>query len=417
MLRRDDEFVFHSFGRDGNKSFYFRYDDLYGKKTETYIETITFPDSLPELAPLHSSILFNLHLMLGISYWKLHCSRTIRIETGSLTREQALFWNTVYTKGLGEFFYRNNIDFRNLVIFPFDLDKKAPAKLSMRLKKGNRNRAERSLVFIGGGKDSIVTIEQMKKSGKEFIGFILDTNDNSSFVQEVARHADITFVVIKRKVDSILLSKNKNHYYGHVPFSAILSWLGYFYASLYGYEYVVASNEKSSNEGNVEYHGLVVNHQWSKSFEYEKLFQLYARSYLSLDITYFSLLRSLNEFQISGIFASYERYDAIITSCNRNFTLNGKNKKSRWCGECSKCVFTFLMFAVFMKKERLLRMFGKNLLNDKKLLPIYKELLGMSKHKPFDCVGTATECKTAFLLLKKRDSYRNDYIVHNLIVS
>lgn len=65
-----------------------------------------------------------LHLILGISYYKLYCPKEIKVGSYALTKSQAEFWNTIYTKGLGEFFYKNNIDFRGLINFPYDDSRK-----------------------------------------------------------------------------------------------------------------------------------------------------------------------------------------------------------------------------------------------------------------------------------------------------
>ena len=113
-----------------------------------------------------SSALQTLSLILGISYYKLFCPKEIRLDGFSLSPEQAKFWNAVYTKGLGEFFYRNKIDFRGLINFPSSEGKNiTPQKMA---------KTGKSLVLWGGGKDSIVTAELFKKAGKNFALFSLN---------------------------------------------------------------------------------------------------------------------------------------------------------------------------------------------------------------------------------------------------
>ena len=81
---------------------------------------------LPEMEVLQveeellERILFNLHLIVGISYYKAYCPREIEVKSGVLCEAEADFWNKLYTQGLGEFFYQNEIDFRDLVKFPFE---------------------------------------------------------------------------------------------------------------------------------------------------------------------------------------------------------------------------------------------------------------------------------------------------------
>mgnify|MGYP003310119577 CR=1 FL=1 len=61
-------------------------------------------------------------------------------------------------------------------------------------------------------------------------------------------------------------------------------------------KYIVVSNEASANEGNIA--GTTINHQYSKSYEFEKDFNGYLQTYLCEKMQYFSLLRCMHEFQI-----------------------------------------------------------------------------------------------------------------------
>ncbi len=85
-----------------------------------FTETIELPPDMPfngndpDLEPA----LFALHLIGGISYYKTCLPKTIEIRSGGLTSSQTSFWNDVYENGLGEFFFRNDIDFRGLIHFP-----------------------------------------------------------------------------------------------------------------------------------------------------------------------------------------------------------------------------------------------------------------------------------------------------------
>src|SRR5690348_14707294 len=116
-------FVGHSFDKQTGKAT-FSYKLTTSQKTYAFTETVLFPVSRVEWNNVSEEAiktnLDNLLLILGISYWKLLCPKNIQLQTISLNHEQAIFWETVYTKGLGEFFYKNNIDFIGLVRFPFD---------------------------------------------------------------------------------------------------------------------------------------------------------------------------------------------------------------------------------------------------------------------------------------------------------
>src|SRR5581483_7845552 len=133
-----------------------------------------------------------------------------------------------------------------------------------------------------------------------------------------------------------------------------------FTALLYHYSYVVVGNEHSSNFGNLLYQGETINHQWSKSFEFEQLFSQYTKTFLTPDINYFSLLRNFYEIRIVKLFARYKKYFRYFSSCNKNFSSKGPAPKTLWCGQCAKCVFVFTLLSAFLPKKELISMFGKN---------------------------------------------------------
>jgi len=155
------------------------------------------------------SILF---LIAGISYYKTYCPKVIDLGEYKLTKEQASFWNKVYTKGLGEFFYVNKIDYRGLIKFSYDKDYIVkPVKVKM----GNR-----SLVPLGGGKDSIVAMEMLKKQSNQFDVYSLR---DLAISREVAKVAGKDLRVIKRELSSNLF-KLRGVYNGHIPFFGLYSF-------------------------------------------------------------------------------------------------------------------------------------------------------------------------------------------------
>ena len=111
-----------------------------------FVDKVILPEAIPQtVSPdLLDAVLQPLHLMLGISYWKMFCPKEIKVLSCQLSAEQAAFWNTVYTRGLGEFFYRNELDFRGLISFPVSQD--------ARPKPIHFSPQNRSLVGVAGGK-------------------------------------------------------------------------------------------------------------------------------------------------------------------------------------------------------------------------------------------------------------------------
>lgn len=398
-------FIFEGYNlnlKGGKASFNYSIRDQNQKVS--FIEKISFPPVANEVPQaLTKSLLDNLMIILGISYWKLYCPKEIVIESNFLTKEQANFWNTVYTKGLGEFFYKNNIDFKGLVQFPFIENTPKPVSFL---------RKDRSLLGLGGGKDSIVAVELLKAQNKDFDLFTVGT---SQIQKEVARVIGKKPIVITRELDSKLfeLNKEKQAYNGHIPISTIYAFLGIMAGIFYDYQNFIVGNEKSANYGNVEYLGEIINHQWSKSEEFEKLFSEYIKKFITADILYSSSLRNMNELEVTKEFVKYPKYFKVFSSCNRNFKIlrSAQDDNALWCGKCAKCLFVFTLLAAFLPKRQVLDIFGENLFEDKSLLDLFKELLGLKDVKPFECVGTPEEVKEALNKILEKGEFVDSFLM------
>lgn len=396
---QDARFLFKRYDADiekGEVLFHYQIREI---RTIDFTEKIYFPPVASQIPTiLLKSILNNLMLILGISYWKTYCPKEIIIEGNFLTKEQAKFWNIVYTKGMGEFFYKNKIDFRGLVNFPFVENAQNPISFP---------RKNRILLGLGGGKDSIVTAELLKSENKDFGLFTVGTSVIQEGVADVIGKKPI---LIKRELDSKLfeLNKEKGAYNGHIPISVIYAFLGLLASVLYDYSSVVVGNEKSANYGNVEYLGEVINHQWSKSEEFEKLFQDYIKTFITPSISYSSSLRNMNELEVTKEFVKYPKYFKVFSSCNNNFKILRSSQndiRSKWCGKCAKCLFVFTSLAAFVPKKEVLDIFGKNLFEDKPLLKTFRELLGLENFKPFECVGTPDEMREALSKIAQKKEF------------
>jgi len=392
-------FVFDSFFLDKNKGeirFCYKLDNKHG-----FTEILKLKDEIINWKKVDNEALnrtlFNLHLIIGISYWKTFCPKKIIINSGVLSKDEALYWNKAYTIGMGEFYYKNIIDFRGLVKFPYENKRSVPVRLKMK---------NRTLAPLGGGKDSIVTAEILKKNGYDFTLFSLG---DSRIQEETAKIVGKKRMIFERVVDKKLF-RLKNAFNGHIPISLIYSFSALLASVIYNYKYIVFSNEQSANFGNVKYLGKTINHQYSKSLEAETDFYNYVHNFITPDIDSFSLLRPFSELKISRLFSAHEKYFSHFSSCNQNFKLNKKTKK-RWCGKCPKCAFTFSQLSAFLPKKDLIKIFGKNLYNDQTLLNLYLELLGEKNVKPFDCVGTPGEVKAAMLFAEEKNEFADNYII------
>jgi len=339
------------------------------------------------------NLVFHLGLMEIPSYWKATCSPEIIIKAGSLNREQIRWWKDLIMNGMGQFFYENKIPFQSpKIISPVRINKYTGVELFIQKEGGY-------LVSVGGGKDSVVTLEILKKTKKELSSFSLNPTRAAQKIMAVAGCKNP--IIVRRKIDEKLLELNRQGFLnGHTPFSAYLAFLSVLVAVIFGQKYIAFSNERSSNEGNVEYLGKTINHQWSKSFEFEQKFRKYSKKYLAKNIEYFSFLRPLYEIQIAKLFSKFPKYFPAFLSCNVAYqTASGTKKPTKkWCGNCPKCLFVFATLYPFTDEKKLIKVWGKNLFENKELSPTMQELMGERKFKPFECVGTKKESRVAFYL-------------------
>ena len=333
-----------------------------------------------------NSIIFRLGIIELISYYKCVCPKNIVIESGYIDEEEQAWFKKLFFNGLGEFFYVNNIKVNEDELFNFIIK---GDKINI---EDNNYKGYGNLIPVGGGKDSNVTLELLKKY------------DNKCFVINPKQvHIDCMkdqeYYAVKRTIDKNLLELNKLGFLnGHTPFSAIVAFTSYLVAYLTNRKYIVLSNEGSANEPTVI--GTNINHQYSKTFDFEKDFYSYTKKYFKLDINYFSLLRPIKEIQIAYLFSKYKEYHKIFRSCN----VGSKEKPWRWCCNCPKCLFVYIILEAFMTKEEVVEIFGENMLDNKNLEHYFLELIGKSETKPFECIGTIDEVKYAMNRIIKKDT-------------
>lgn len=330
------------------------------------------------------NLIFHIGLVELVSYWKATCSKNVIIKAGYINKEQIEFFKKLYFYGLGELFYTNGItpnydDFINIKCELKEQNIEIPNYV------GNGN-----LIPIGGGKDSNVTLEIMKSDFEDNLCFIINPKQVTLSCAQTAGYSNEKIVTVKRTIDKNLIELNKQGFInGHTPFSALVAFLSYFNAYITGKKYILLSNESSANESNVD--GTKINHQYSKTYEFECDFNEYTKKYFKIDIKYFSLLRPLSEYQIAMLFSNYEKYHKIFKSCN----VGSKKEPWHWCCSCPKCLFVYIILSPFLYKEKLIEIFGEDLFEKEDLLDTFIELTGYGKTKPFECVGTYEEVRYA----------------------
>jgi hypothetical protein len=349
--------------------------------------------------------LFAMHLAGGVSYYKAFCPNNIMVRSGDLDAQQAEFWNTFYTHGLGEFFYQNKLDFRGLINFPV-------TKNTAEMLPKTTVKPTKTLLPFGGGKDSIVTMQLLQRHGIRPTIFRLRAH---KYIDELADLTDLPRITVERQLDPLLFTlNNQGAYNGHVPITGYITFLSIVVALLSGHNSIAFSNERSADYGNVDYLGMTVNHQWSKGIEAEKLVTDYIQNFVTNNVLYLNPLRPLSELKIAQMFASYPAYFAHTTSCNQNWLMLDKNPhQGAWCGHCYKCCFIFALYAAMLPGATVVKMYGKNLFEDETLLHMFRQLWGAEGIKPFDCVGTPDEMRAAMYLALKKPEFAETPIGHN----
>ncbi|MFT3761832.1 MAG: UDP-N-acetyl-alpha-D-muramoyl-L-alanyl-L-glutamate epimerase [Pseudoxanthomonas sp.] len=344
-----------------------------------------------------------LHLIAGVSYYKAATPAEIRIESYGVDADTAEFLETVYENGLGEFAYRNGLSLRGRIKFPVGA---ASAATDTAPTLGLR---EHALVAIGGGKDSLVSIEALRAAG---VGQTVTWIGGSQLIAACAARTGLPTLNIGRALAPELFELNRQGAYnGHIPVTAVNSAIMVLAALLHDADQVVFSNERSASYGSLIPGTGEVNHQWSKGWAFESALGDYVQRRIAADLRYYSLLRPFSELAVARQFAKNTHYDAHFSSCNRNFHILGERPANRWCGMCPKCHFVFLALAPFMPKPRLVGIFGRNLLDDPEQAAGYDALLEYRDHKPFECVGEGRESRAAMAALGDRPEWKEDALV------
>jgi len=387
MPKNFETFIFDDFSFDKEtKKLEFKYaldDKIF------FIETIYFNFEIdPNFSEeAFQNAAFGAFVMSGISYFKTFIPPQIIFHNHSLSPAQKDFFTKIYENGLGEFFYQNEISPHGKINFPSS-DRETT---SVSIKK-----LEGSLVAFGGGKDSIVTAEILKSESEGFKTFCIGNFPN---LHKAAAKLGVENLQIRRELSPTLFELNKSGAFnGHIPISSILAFLGVCAAILQNKKNIIFSNEHSANEVTIEVDGQKINHQYSKTIEFEKDFQTYLRDFISPDLDYFSFLRPLSELKIAEIFTTkfFDKWQNDFSSCNRNFRISNQNQRFSWCGECPKCAFVALIFAPFLSREKLCYLFhGENLFAKPELRKTFNQLLGLEETKPFECVGEVAESRQA----------------------
>jgi UDP-N-acetyl-alpha-D-muramoyl-L-alanyl-L-glutamate epimerase len=356
-----------------------------------------------------------LHFAAGVSYAKTTLPNDLVHQT-ILSDGEAQFFSSMYQAGLGELAHNNKIDISQKLAFKHRTD----VNLIPRAPLPYRPWCSNPILPFGGGKDSCVSFELLKATGSNPI--ITWVGEHEHIRSTAKTLVGTPSLEIQRILDPQLFQLNEaGAYNGHVPVTGILAFALLVSAAINGSNSVVMSNERSASEPSMVLQSwnsemstletsvkVPVNHQYSKSFEFEKAIQELLETHIVGAPRYYSLLRPLSELQICRLFANYKAYHPLFSSCNRSFTINATPQQANWCGNCAKCAFVYLALAPFVSRAELLAIFGVNLFAQNELSSTFYELCGFDGHKPFECVGEVEEARLAVLLLLKHPEWMQE---------
>lgn len=353
--------------------------------TETYTFDFLFADY--DQAALERACLLT-YLMAGVSYYKTFLPKKIDLGNHPVDEKTAEFLATTYQKGLGEFFYVNQLD--PLTPIPFKANENALTPV--------KNTGWGEMIGLGGGKDSLLSVELLRERQPATW-----SAGHRKQLEPLVQSIGLEHFWVERVWDRKLLDLNKlGALNGHIPISAVLACVGVVTAILGGKRDIVVSNEQSANEPTLEYMGQPINHQYSKSSAFEKDFQELISHHFGDTVRYYSLLRPYSELQIAEMFSrsGFAKYKGVFSSCNQAYT--HQSAGLYWCGVCPKCAFVFLALTPFVARSELESLFGKNMLTDPTVEPLYRQLLGIEGEKPLECVGEILESRAAMQLAKQQ---------------
>lgn len=345
-----------------------------------------------------------LHLLAGVSYLKSTLPATLR--TGPISDAVHDLMDAVLTDGLAELAWIADVDLTDHFQLPTPTSVATPATTV--------DATNGPLVPVGGGKDSIVSIETVRQLGPTLFA----VNPRGPIIRTI-EHAQLPAVTVTRRLDPVLFDLNdRGAVNGHIPVTAIVSAGAVLAAVAGGHRAVLLSNERSADQATVTTDdGRQINHQWSKTTTFERAFAAIVTNEVASDVAYLSLLRPLSELEIGRRFTAARTpaglpWDSIFNSCNRAFHLRGQRRE--WCGQCPKCHFVFLALAPFMGRDRVTAIWGRNLLADHELTGDFADLAGIGDHKPFECVGEEEESAASLAWLAAQPEWADDVVLHAL---
>lgn len=317
-----------------------------------------------------------LAFIASLSYWKAAIPPEIDVDDLPLEGTSHRVWDRFVRESFGEFCYRNDIrEARDAPdAFVRVRGVKTPDRTAVWEGTGP------PLVLYSGGKDSLALVEAHRRAGTPFWQFLYNPSPRH-LTRAGSTGADRTFTA-HRTIDPTLLELNDTGFLnGHTPYSAYLASVATLVATFTGAQSTQAANTRSDDEPNLRWGPWHINHQWTKSVDFEEFFRTQTAA-MGLP-PYVGAFRPLYELQLLA--ASDNR---SFTSCNR---AQARRMTQEWCGRCAKCAWVHLAVAALDGLSAATTLIGSNPLTDPEMASTYREMLGATDARPFECTGTIAE--------------------------
>jgi hypothetical protein len=316
-----------------------------------------------------------------------------------VTEEFLALWQQIYEGVWAQWRYENDLPgYRGPELaHPVAESRSDPASIHL------DHPGSRSLLFCGGGKDSLLCAKLLEEIGEPFdsLAHSHSIYGDGGFQHELIdglldhcapqrRHRlwiedDFLGVVEPREfgVESITAAETPSGLFLSLPI-----------ALAHGFECLIVGHEKSADSGNLVWDetGEEINHQWAKSLEAEALLDKYVGR-LVPGLRYFSLIKPVHDPVIFAALRDYPEAIPATHSCN---------ERKPWCRRCAKCVYVWLGYASWLPPGLVLETFGENLFEAEENLGWFAQLLGLEEHLPFECVGQVEESRLALELAAGR---------------
>lgn len=335
-----------------------------------------------------------LHLTASLSYFKAALPPRIDVRSPLEGASVDRLLGALVEHGLAEMRLRAGVGDRGIRPDVRVSGTETPARRAGPGSPGPDARVAPVVVPIGGGKDSLVALDLVRRSGRSPALLAVTTFGDPLASLDLGDRDPI--VRVRRTIDPALLELNRaGALNGHVPITAVISSVALVAACLVGASEVVMANERDASIPTVVVDGQEVNHQYSKGWHFERLLADTVEWEVG-EVAVFSLLRPVSEAAIFRHFATMPEHLHRISSCNVVRTRGGGSDAGvRWCGECPKCRYSFLGLAAHVPRQQVLEVFGgRDLFDEEEGVDAYLSLLELAgRDRPFECIGEPADAR------------------------